>query len=411
MALIDLSAALATVLSGVERLGTEVVPAAQAVGRVTVADLVSPESVPPFDNSAVDGFAVRSSDFAAAGSDTSTVLQVVATIPAGINPDVVVGSGQCARIMTGAVVPAGADAIVMVEDSEVLKAPDSNGATEVVRLSATPVAGRHIRRAGEDLSAGDVAIVAGTELTPAHVGLLATIGAAKVEVVRRPTVGVISTGDELVADGSALQPGQIRDSNRVMLLALCQGAGFDTVDLGLVADDEDLIESALVAGAARCDALVTSGGVSMGDFDYVKSVLSRIGDMRWMQIAIKPAKPFAFGRIGDCVIFGLPGNPVSSLVSFELLARPALRKMMGCSSLEARSVRAVIDEDFKRRSDGKTHFVRVFLSDRGGGDLVASRSGAQGSHQLSSSAGADGLAVIGDGEGVSAGEVVEVRLL
>jgi molybdenum cofactor synthesis domain-containing protein len=430
MALIDLSEAKATVLAGVEVLATEVVAASEASGRVVVTDVLSPDPVPPFDNSAVDGFAVRSADFPRpeSGEHTGhasthtgpageyTDLEVVATIAAGANPaGITLEAGQSARIMTGAVVPNGADAIVMVEDSEVLSDSSSggmeSGGVEMVRLTAAPPAGRHIRRAGEDMEEGDTAVAAGTELTPAHVGLLATAGATKVEVVRRPCVGVISTGDELVADGSPLEPGQIRDSNRVMLVAMCREAGFEAVDLGLVADDEELIEAALTNAASHCDALITSGGVSMGDYDYVKSVLSRIGDMKWMQIAIKPAKPFAFGRIGECVVFGLPGNPVSSLVAFELLARPALRKMMGCSSLERRSVSARFEEGFNRRPDAKTHFVRVSLADVGAGDLVASPSGAQGSHQLSSSAGADGLAVIPDGHGPSQGESVEVILL
>ena len=305
--------------------------------------------------------------------------------------------------MTGAPVPQGADAIVMVEDSELV----GDG---VVRLATAVGAGQHVRPAGDDLPAAAVAIPVGTVLRPAHVGLLATVGRAKVTVRRRPRVGVISTGDELVDDGSALRRGQIRDSNRAMLLALVARAGFDGVDLGLVRDDEAAIEAALLSAAQDCDAVVTSGGVSMGDYDYVKAVLDRIGDMRWMQVAIKPAKPFAFGVIGSTPVFGLPGNPVSSLVSFELFAHTGLRAMAGWTDPHPPRIAAVAGADMRRRADGKTHFVRVVL-ESAGEDGTAGRvwpTGGQGSHQLAASAAADGLALLPDGDGLAAGEPVAV---
>ena len=223
-----------------------------------------------------------------------------------------------------------------------------------VEVQTEVEAGNHIRRSGEDVQPGDVVIDAGTMVTPAHLGVLLSVGCTSVSVVPRPRVGVISTGDELVADGSPLRPGQIVDSNRPTLLALVEAAGFTAVDRGLVADDEDAIDVALRSAAAECDAVVTTGGVSMGDFDYVKVVLDRIGDMRWMQVAIKPAKPLAFGTIDGTPVFGLPGNPVSSMVSFELFARPALRRMMGHPEPDARVVDAVADEPLRppaRRQD------------------------------------------------------------
>jgi molybdenum cofactor synthesis domain-containing protein len=236
------------------------------------------------------------------------------------------------------------------------------------------------------------------------------VGVTDVVVIERPKVGVLSTGDELVAGGAPLRPGQLRDSNRHSLCATVAADGFDVIDLGLVRDDKEALTTAITNAATRCDALVTSGGVSMGDFDEVKAVLSNLADdMRWMQIAIRPAKPFAFGTVGSMPVFGLPGNPVSSLVSYELLARPAVRKMMGHSpvDLERPRLAAVADKPLRRRPDGKTHFVRVVLGVEDG-RIVARSAGGQGSHQLASMAAANGLAVLPDGDGVDAGEALTV---
>ena len=228
---------------------------------------------------------------------------------------------------------------------------------------------------------------------------------------RRPRVGVFSTGDELVVGPAPLGPGQIRDSNRPTLLALLTEAGLEAVDLGWLPDDETKIEAALRAATESCDALVTSGGVSMGDFDFVKAVLQRMGELNWMQVAIKPAKPFAFGYILGTPIFGLPGNPVSSAVSFEMFARPALLSMMGRKDNQRRSVWALADEPLLRHEDGKTHFQRVIVSDQGDGAWRVRSAGGQGSHQLSALAHANGLAVIPNGPGVAIGEKVRVMLL
>lgn len=366
-----------------------------AVGLVVSEDVVCGEPVPPFDNSAVDGFAVRSDDL----RELPVVLDVLETIAAGTAPRSGIPGGCCARIMTGAVMPPGADAVVMVEDTR--------AAGDSVEVLSAVGPGEHVRPTGDDLQRGDVAVARGTVLRPAHVGLLATVGRTAVRVASRPRVGVMSTGDELVAPGDPLGPGQIRDSNREMLLALCAAAGFVPVDLGLVRDDEAGIEAALSQGARDCDALVTSGGVSMGEFDYVKAVLARIADMEWMQVAVKPAKPFAFGVLDGVPVFGLPGNPVSSLVSFELFARPGLLALCGHERVTRVTVPAVAGGAIGRRADGKVHYVRVRLHDDGAG-LVATPTGAQGSHQLGASASAQGLAVVPDGEGVPAGAPVRV---
>lgn len=402
MALVPYEEAFGRVSARLRATDVTEVPAADSVGLVTADEIKSLDDVPPFDNTAVDGFAVRSADV----SPSPVELTVVATIPAGVAPVVSLEEGTCARIMTGAVIPDGADAVVMVEDTESLDGQPA-GTDRRVRIHEAASPGQHIRPAGDDLRVGDLAIPAGTRITPAHVGLLATLGRTSVRVHRRPVVGVMSTGDELVAPGVPLAPGQIRDSNRQMLLALCTRTGVDAVDLGLVPDDEDAIRGALCSASESCDAIVTSGGVSMGDYDYVKAVLDDIAEMEWMQVAIKPAKPFAFGTIDDTPVFGLPGNPVSSLVSFELFARRGLMQMMGDPEPDLRRIVAHTSVDMRRRSDGKVHYVRVALS-MGDGTLLATPTGAQGSHQLAASAAADGLAVLPDGHGVEAGEAVEV---
>jgi molybdenum cofactor synthesis domain-containing protein len=285
--------------------------------------------------------------------------------------------------------------------------------TQVVEVQVEVEAGNHVRRAGDDIRPGDEVVAPGTTLTPGHLGVLASLGVDRALVVPRPRVGVFSTGDELVGPGEPLAPGQIRDSNRLTLLALLDESGFDALDLGLVRDDEDAIAGAVGEGVLRCDAVVTSGGVSMGDFDYVKVVLDRLGDMRWMQVAIKPAKPLAFGVVDDVPVFGLPGNPVSSMVSFELFARPALRQMAGhgARDLDRPTVPAIADADLRRRPDGKIHFQRVRATWSGDGRCHVRSAGGQGSHQLTAMADADALAILPDGDGVAAGDEVDALLL
>jgi molybdenum cofactor synthesis domain-containing protein len=379
------------------------VPLREALGLVLADKIVAPEDIPPFPNTAVDGFAVRAQDVAGA----PVTLRVVGTIAAGSAPDVPVGAGDAVRIMTGAPMPPGADAAVMVEVTELA----ADGTTVLVR---EPVpAGAAVRGAGEDVRAGQLVFEPGAQLGPGHLGVLSSLGLLDAPVHPRPRVGVLSTGDELIEGPAPLRPGQIRDSNRVALLALLARAGCTGVDLGLVPDTEEAITAAIERGATECDALVTSGGVSMGAFDYVKVVLDRLGEMRWMQVAIRPAKPLAFGTIGTVPVFGLPGNPVSSMVSFELFARPALRKMMGfpADQLVRPTVPAVADDGFRRRADGKIHFDRVVAAIGADGRYHVRSAGGQGSHQLLAMAHADALAVVPDGAGVEAGGDVDVLLL
>ncbi len=380
------------------------VPLAEALGCVTGEAIVASQAVPAFANTAMDGYAVRSADTTAA----PVRLTVVGTLSAGSTPpDQPLASGEALRIMTGAPMPAGADAVVMVERTQV----DEGGTTVTIQVPAQP--GDHVRLAGEDVRVGQEVFAAHTRLAPGHLGVLASLGLAEVAAFPRVRVGVLSTGDELVEGSGQLRPGQIYDSNRPTLLALLVASGFEAVDLGIARDAEETITDAIEAGIAGCDALVTSGGVSMGDFDWVKTVLNRLSgdEMGWMQVAIRPAKPLAFGVVEGVPVFGLPGNPVSSMVSFELFTRPALRQMTGHLDLDRLHVSAVADEGLRRQPDGKLHLVRVTAEPGADGRFHVRSSGAQGSHQLLAMARANALALLPDGDGVQAGGQVWTMLL
>ena len=386
------------------------VPCRRAIGLVLAEGVIAVEDVPPFANSAVDGYAVIAASVAAASADQPVELPVATEVAAGGHTNHVVQPGEAVRIMTGAPVPDGADAIVMVEDTDRV----DGGSRVAIRRAVN--SGDAVRRAGDDVRAGTALYPAGTLVTPAVAGVLASVNAEIVRAVPRLRVAVLSTGDELVDDGSPLQPGQIRESNRTMLLGAVAEAGCETIDLGIVRDDEALLEGVLRDAAERSDAIVTSGGVSMGDYDVVKAVLGRIARMTWMQIAIKPAKPFAFGLLADAggrdvPVFGLPGNPVSSLVSFELLARPALRQMAGHRQLDRPTVEAVADAGLPRRPDGKVHYMRVFARFGDDGRVHVESVGAQGSHQLAATSMANAIAEVPDGDGVHPGGPVRTLLL
>ncbi|MEO1062768.1 MAG: gephyrin-like molybdotransferase Glp [Actinomycetota bacterium] len=397
--MIPLDDARAFVLDGCAPLPPAEIPLADALGLVLAEAVEAAEPIPAFPNTAMDGFAVRAADTA----DAPATLQIVGTIAAGDRGDLPVGPGQAARIMTGAPMPPGADAVIMVELTEV----DGDRVT----ATATVPEGNHVRAPGEDVVAGQLVFEAGAVLDPGHLGMLASLGRTAARAVPRPRVGVMSTGDELVDDGSPLQHGQIRDSNRRTLLALLERDGFEAIDLGLGRDDPDELRARIADGVRRCDAIVTSGGVSMGDFDFVKVVLDELGDMRWMQVAIKPAKPLAFGIVDDTPVFGLPGNPVSSMVSYELFARAGLRRMAGHPAPIRPTTPAVAGEELRRRPDGKTHFARVVSAVGEDGRLVVRSAGGQGSHMLHAMATADSLAVLPDGDGVTAGDPVDVLVL
>jgi molybdenum cofactor synthesis domain-containing protein len=395
---ISLADAQAEIVDAITPLAPRAVAVRDARGLVLAQDVVATEPVPPFANTGMDGYAVRA-------ADTPGRLRVVGELPAGRAPTIPVGPGEAIRIMTGAPMPDGADAVVMVERTRV------DGADVVVEGAAL---GEHVRPAGGDVRAGDVVFERGVVLTPAHLGVLASLDLREVQCVPRPRVCAVSTGDELVEHGP-LEPGRIRDSNRPMLLTLLEEAGCVAVDGGIVGDDEGRITDAVERAADDCDALLTSGAVSVGDYDFVKLVLERVAKQRggvsaWAQVAIKPAKPLAFATLGVVPAFGLPGNPVSSRVSFELFARPALRKLAGRSDVLPEPVRAVASTAMPRRPDGKLHLdrVRVWVDD---GRYVCARAGFQASNVLSGMAAANGLAMLEDGEGAEQGTEIPVILL
>ena len=416
--MIPLDEAQALVLHACAPLPPAQVSVTDALGCVLAAPAHAQVDVPPFTNSAMDGYAVRAADTAGA----PVTLEVVGRILAGATHDCEVGPGEAVRIMTGAPVPAGADAVCMVEQTR-------SAADDRVVVEAAVAPGENVRAPGGDVHAGETVLDAGTEVGPTQLAALVSAGCGTLEVHPRPRVGVISTGDELVDPGLALGPAQIFDSNRPMLISLVEESGCRAVDLGRSPDDEDALASRISAALDKVDALVLSGGVSVGDVDVVRIVLDRLGAAatRWMQIAIRPAKPFSFsvlaGPAGAVPVFGLPGNPVSSAVSFELLVRPALRRMASRRVTGRPRVVARAEAPLRRRPDGKTHFVRVQLEPLGGADargagLGATEAGApgwgarpcpgQGSHQIRSMGLADGLAVLADGDGVDAGRLVEV---
>ena len=404
--MIPLEEAQAEVIAACPPRPARPVPVADALGLVLAEAVRAAEAVPPFRNTAMDGYAVYAADVAGASTDSPVRLKVVGTQAAGRPPAAPVGRGEALRIMTGALFPDGADAIAIVEDTR------SDGDT--VEVMAPAQAGAHIREAGDDITAGQELFPAGTVLGAGHLGVLCSVGCPSVVAHPAPVVGVLSTGDELVEGDGALEPGQIRDSNRRTLLSLLRRDGFEAVDLGIARDDEQVIEAALSDAISRCDAVLTSGGVSMGDFDYIKVVLDRIGRMHWMQVAIRPAKPFAFGLIGSTPVFGLPGNPVSSMVSYELLARPGLRRMSGRGpdDLLRRPVTAVVEDGgWRGGRDGRVAFIRVSSRFGEDGRLRVSSSGGQASHQLYAMALADALAVTPSGTEFGPGDTVAVLLL
>lgn len=410
--MLALEEAQAFVVSLAAPLDVVSLPIADALGAVLAADVVAAEAIPPFANTAMDGYAVRAADTTTASEEAPVRLRVAGTTMAGMAPGPEVGPGEAVRIMTGAPMPSGADAVVMVERSR----PIDDG--DAVDLTMAVEAGTNVRPVGDDVVPGDVVMSPGEILGPGHLGVLASLGRTEVAVHRPPRVGVFSTGDELIEGGGPLAPGQIRDSNRVAICSLVRRAGYQAVDLGIVVDDATAIENAVLDAVASCDVVLTTGGVSMGDVDLVKVVLDQLGEMRWMQVAIRPAKPLAAGTVaradGTLVpVIGLPGNPVSSMVSFELFARPVIRRRAGMAEVDwhRRALAAVAGAPLRRRPDGKVHFLRVTAEVDAAGRLVLRPSGGQASHQLTAMARADGLAVLPDGDGVDEDADVRVLLL
>ncbi len=396
--MIPLPEAQRTVLSSMRPLPSVRVPIWNCAGLALADDVVAPHDVPPFANSAMDGFAIRHADL----SGPPTALRVTEDVAAG---HVALGSvmpGGAIKIMTGAPIPEGADTVVKVEDT------DSENGTVVIK--ANPPLGTAVRGVGGDVAAGQVVFSSGTRLTPPHLGVLAAVGVPAPTVHRRPRVGVMSTGDEVQPpETRRLEPGWIRDANRPLLVGLLSELGVDVHDYGIIPDDAQRLRSTLERAADECDAVFTSGGVSMGEYDLVKAVLTELGDIDLWKVAMQPAKPFAFGFVGSTPLFGLPGNPVSVMVAFEQFARPSLLTMMGSHLTFRRRIPATMAHRVET-DPAKTVFLRVVVSQIEGG-FVAASAGGQDSNVLSAAANATAFAVVSQGTDViDAGEPVTLEM-
>lgn len=373
-----------------------------ALGLVLATPTVSDEAVPSFANSAMDGYAVVAGDCQQADRDAPVSLRVIGEIAAGATSLPTVQSGQAARIMTGAPLPPGADAIVPVEVTR-----ESEG---TVTIHRAPAPGEFVRTVGQDVAPGQALLAAGHRISPADIGLLAAVGIDRVEVYARPRVIILSTGDELVSWLDRPEPGQIRDSNGPMLSAMVKQAGGVPFSGGIVADDQRTIMEAIDGSIGHADMFILTGGVSAGVYDHVRDVIGALGEADSFKVAMKPGMPQVFGRIKHVPVFGLPGNPVSSFVSFEVFVRPVLRRMLGRSDTGRPAVRAVLS-DAMTSPEGKRSYFRVRLK-RQDRRWVATPAGHQGSHVLSSLSAADGLAEIPeDVTEVPAGSQVPVHLL
>ena len=381
-ALLSVAEARRQVLEAVHPLEVHDALIGDALGLVAAKDLVAPHPLPRFDNSAMDGYAVVAADTSTAEPNNVVELDIVGEVRAGEPGDLKVAPGTAARIMTGAPVPDGADAIVPVEDT------DEAGRRVAIKASTSP--GRHIRPAGDDLSEGDRLVEPGMELGPGEMALLASMGMSPLPVHRRPRVAVITTGDELVAPEATPGPGQIRDSNSLALRALVSEAGGEPVGFGGVRDVPDDVVGAFRRAGEISDLVISSGGVSVGRYDFVKDAIERLGHIDLWRVAMQPGKPVVLGAIGDTPFLGLPGNPVSIHVGFEQFVRPAIRKLRGCRSLLRPTLEATLTEDL-HKPPGRFHFVRVRLV-RASGGWRASPTGPQGSHVQSSLVGCHGVA-------------------
>ncbi len=388
----------------------EIIPLERAAGAVLAQNITSEIELPPFTNSGMDGFAVISQDTAKATTKQPVELTVILDIPAGSVPDTEVKPGQSARIMTGAMLPEGANAVVPIEDT------NFNGASVDVPLPATVLIfypakkGAYLRTQGQDLQKGETVLKKGSRLTPQAVGMLATLGLATVKVYRKPRIALLSSGDELISPSEALRPGKIRDSNSYTLAALCEQYGAEVIRLGTVPDNPDLIRERLEIAIDRSvDLILTSAGVSVGAFDYVRSVIEQNGNLAFWRVNMRPGKPVAFGSYRGIPLIGLPGNPVSAFVGFQVLMVPVLSRLSGETLLQRRIASVILDEAIE--SDGRESYLRAILSEKCG-KITATLAGHQGSGNLFSLVKAHALIIIPAGiTSLQAGTEVEAWIL
>jgi len=394
------------IMAAVAPLGAERVALPDALGRVLASAVASPITIPAWDNSAMDGYAVRADDVAGASETNPITLEVLETVAAGTFPTRPVAAGTATRIMTGAPVPDGADSVVRVEDTD--------GGTARVAITSTRDVHRNIRGRGGDVRSGATVLEAGAPIGPAQIGLLASVGAARVSVHRRPRVAFIATGDEVVdldRFGEVLDGRRIVTSNSYTLSAMIRAAGGEPVDLGIARDDPAELR-ARIEGATGCDLLITSAGISAGEYDYIRAVLAELGvKLDVWRVRIRPGAPLGFGRIGAMPWIGLPGNPVSTMVTFELFVRPMLRRMQGHTRLFRKPVPVALAEPVTTEAP-LTHFLRAMVGTGDDGALVARLTGPQGSGILTSMALANALLVVPhDRQRVGAGETLNAILL
>ncbi len=392
-------AALEQIKAGVNRVrGIEKIAIREALNRILAEDIRSRINVPSGTNSAMDGYAVNSADIPA---DGTAGLNVLGTAWAGKPFEGKLTAGNCVRIMTGAIMPEGADTVIIQEDVQA----DRSG----IRIDGSTRKGDNVRQAGEDIAAGDLILTAGRRLNPADIGLIASLGIAEVSVVRRLRVAFFSTGDELRSIGETLNDGAIYDSNRYTLYGMLERMGADIIDMGVIKDDLEALEEAFAVAAANADVLITSGGVSVGEADYIKEILAKLGKVDFWKVAIKPGRPLAFGHVGDAVFFGLPGNPVSVMVTFYEFVQPALRKMIGEDDTGVLTLKARCDSRLKKRP-GRVEYQRGILQQDEDGNLVVVKTGAQGSGILTSMSQANCFIILPiDSEGVEPGMYVDIQ--
>ena len=403
---ISVDQALDHILRSITPLDSCSVPIVEALDRVLTQDVVSAADIPPFVNSAMDGYAVRAADVSGAGTSSAVELTVIGEVPAGRMPEQALEPGTAMRIMTGAPIPEGCDAVVPFEETD--------QGRRRVRVLKVVEAGDNVRQAGEDIRQGQVVLSAGRVLRPADIGVLASMGYSQVEVVRRPRVAILATGDELVDVTDPITPGKIRNSNESTSIALVARYGGIPVPLGIARDTADSLSAKIGEGLAQnVDFFLTSAGVSVGDFDVVKDVLAAKGEMLFWQVAIKPGKPLAFGRVQGVPLLGLPGNPAAAMVAFEVFARPAILKLAGHASWAKPSVRAVLDNEV--HNSRRRHYMRARVRREADGYHVTTRGSGvrvQGSGILSSLVWANGLVVVPENVSlIPAGNTVEVWML
>jgi len=411
--MISVEEALEKILSYVDVLGHEKKPVLNCLGQVLAEDVYSTIDIPPLDNSAMDGYAVRAEDTRGASRSSPRELIVVGEIAAGSIPRGEVKPGTAIRIMTGAPLPKGADAVVQFEDTDEANRKLSRGSLSQIGIFCQVENGFNVRYKGEDIAAGELVLKEGKTLRPSEIGVLASVGRATAAVIRRPIVAVLATGDELVGADQPLAPGKIHDSNSYTIAAEILRYGGIPRILGIGRDLIPALTEKINEGL-DADMLITSGGVSLGDYDVVKDVLKERGEIALWTICMKPGKPSAFGIIknGEKKVahLGLPGNPVSSMVTFEQFARPAILKMLGKKTLVKPSIQAIIEDNVKN-TDGRRMFARVMVTKRGG-QYRARLTGPQGSGILTSMTKANGLAVIPENtKGVMRGDIVKVQML